>query len=70
MKITVTIEHQQVAYLLALARSSAVPKKEETDREGIARVLRHLVMSAADGVRRPGSWERGWVVQAFGEIGE
>jgi hypothetical protein len=29
-------------------------------------VLKHLAQSAADGVRRPGAWERGWVAQAFG----
>jgi hypothetical protein len=29
-------------------------------------LLEHLVNSAADGVRRPGSWERGWIVQATG----
>lgn len=29
-------------------------------------VLAHLVHSAADGVRRPGAWERGWLHQAFG----
>ena len=29
-------------------------------------VLEMLASSAADGVRRPGSWERGWVAQAFG----
>lgn len=33
-------------------------------------VLRHLACSAADGVRRPGSWERGWVEQAFAEVNE
>jgi len=26
----------------------------------------HLIYSAIDGMRRPGSWERGWLVQAFG----
>jgi hypothetical protein len=26
----------------------------------------HLLESAATGVRRPGSWERGWLTQATG----
>lgn len=29
-------------------------------------LLEHLAQSAADGVRRPGSWERGWLTQATG----
>lgn len=33
-------------------------------------VVRHLLSSAADGVRRPGSWERVWVEQAFGPWGD
>lgn len=28
-------------------------------------VVGHLVQSAADGIRRPGAWERGWLLQAF-----
>jgi hypothetical protein len=30
-------------------------------------VLEHLAYSAADGVRRSGSWERKWVTQVFGD---
>ena len=34
----------------------------------IEEILKHLARCAADGVRRPGSWERSWVEQAFGDI--
>ena len=30
-------------------------------------VAKTLALYAIDGVRRPGSWERGWVKQAFGD---
>ncbi|HET8542491.1 MAG TPA: hypothetical protein VFL83_21635 [Anaeromyxobacter sp.] len=33
----------------------------------VAEVVRHLVASAVAGVQRPGSWERPWLAQAFGE---
>lgn len=29
-------------------------------------LVEHLIRCASDGVRRPGSWERGWIVQATG----
>jgi len=32
----------------------------------VGELVEHLARSAADGVRRPGSWERGWIVQATG----
>jgi len=32
-----------------------------------AEVLAELADHAQQGVYRPGSWERGWLVQAFGE---
>lgn len=37
-------------------------------RARILAAIRHLIASAADGVLRPGSWERGWLIQAFGDI--
>jgi len=49
--------------LRQLASSTAVPDGS------IADVIRHLIWSAADGVRRSGSWERGWVETCFGEWG-
>jgi len=31
-------------------------------------VLAELTRYAADGVRRPGAWERGWIEEAFGPL--
>jgi hypothetical protein len=36
------------------------------DFGSIDAVLYHLARHAADGVRRPGSWERGWLTQVTG----
>lgn len=38
--------------------------------DDVPAVLRHLASSAAQGVQRPGSWERGWIEQAFGGVKE
>jgi hypothetical protein len=37
--------------------------------EDPADLIEHLARSAADGHRRPGSWERGWLTQATGWYG-
>jgi hypothetical protein len=37
-----------------------------TPDASVVSVLEHLAASAADGVGRPGSWERPWLVSAFG----
>lgn len=37
-----------------------------TPEERVQSVLESLAYAALDGMRRPGSWERGWVTQAFG----
>lgn len=59
-KITIEVSEETVELLEVLARSAAVPTG------GVEEVLRHLAYSAADGVRRPGAWERSWIEQAFG----
>lgn len=33
----------------------------------VENVIQKLVDHAAQGVRRPGAWERGWLMQAFGD---
>jgi len=58
--ITITVPDEIYEYLWVLSSSHAVPSG------GVTAVLQHLVRSAADGVRRPGSWERQWINQAFG----
>jgi hypothetical protein len=62
--ISITVDARTAAYLRALTRSTAVRSGTLED------VLRHLVCSAADGLRRPGAWERGWLEQAFGDFPE
>lgn len=36
--------------------------------ETVDGLVAHLIRAAADGVRRPGSWERGWIVQGTGTV--
>jgi hypothetical protein len=59
--ITVTLSGETAELLELLTRGEHAPARDLTG------VVLHLVHSAADGVCRPGAWERGWVVQAFGE---
>jgi hypothetical protein len=63
MKISVKLHDDHVRYLRLLGRAWWPNADEETQ---LANVLGHLASSAADGLRRPGAWERGWVLQAFG----
>lgn len=64
-RIEVTIEADAVEQIDQLRRSYAVggtPKNPVS----LQAVLNHLVQSVADGVRRPGSWERDVVERLFG----
>ena len=54
-----------VLWLEALSRGSLFPL-EGNPAEVLGGMLEHLASSAADGARRPGAWERGWIRQAFG----
>jgi hypothetical protein len=55
MKITIELPEELVQLLAVL------------DDDGRAeRALHELIERAADGIRRPGSWERPWLLQAFG----
>ena len=40
---------------------------EVLDNDGAEGALLELAFRAVDGVRRPGSWERPWLYQAFGD---
>lgn len=60
--ILIEVDVRTAAYLRSLTRSTAVPKGT------LNGVIQHLAQSAADGVRRPGAWERGWLRQAFGDF--
>jgi hypothetical protein len=59
--ITIELSEETAAYLDVLRHSAAMG-----GIGALEDVLLHLAQSAADGVRRPGAWERGWVGQAFG----
>ena len=50
--VTLTLDEDTCRYLAVLSASGDV-----------AEVLALLAHHAADGVRRPGAWERGWVEQ-------
>jgi hypothetical protein len=66
-RIQVDVDDQTLELLRVLAKSYAIALNSSADRRDPVRaVIAHLVHSAAAGVRRPGSWERGWVEQAFG----
>jgi hypothetical protein len=58
-KLTIEVSSETFDYLSVLARG-------EFSGQTVLSVVRRLVHSAADGVRRPGAWERQWVEQAFG----
>ena len=55
MKLTIELDEETVRLLQVLSE------------HGAEAVLRELVDRAIDGVRRPGSWERQWLYQAFGD---
>lgn len=54
-KITIDLNDDIAAYLNLLEPS------------GVEAALARLAHSAADGIRRPGAWEREWLSQAFPE---
>ena len=68
--VIVSLSGETFEALAMLGRSYAVTGESEAirDVEAVDRALVHLACSAADGVRRPGAWERGWIEQAFGEL--
>lgn len=57
-RIVILVEEHERVVLEALGRSFGYDNAEGT--------LRYLVSEVVDGVRRPGSWERGVVMQLFG----
>ena len=61
VSVTVDLDPEVHAYLLVLARANYGVA------DSVPELLRWLARCAADGMRRPGSWERGWLVQACGD---
>jgi hypothetical protein len=62
-KVEIHVTEEQFAALVRLCSSDAC-----AGGKGIAGVLEYLVACCADGVRREGSWERSWLLQAFGDF--
>lgn len=60
-RFTIELDDETVGYLQVLCGNPSMPMSQVED------VLLHLAHSAADGVRRPGAWECGWLCQAFGD---
>lgn len=65
-KITLTLTDHQVHYLTALRFSEAMGGP--TSKASLETVLAYVVASVADGVRRPGSWERQSIEPMFGSF--
>jgi hypothetical protein len=61
LTIRVELDATTVRMLAVLAKGNAFGGSGR-----LKDVLEHLIHSAADGVCRPASWERAWVVRAFG----
>lgn len=59
--ITVEISDHDWPYLEQLCG-----EEPEAVARDLSELLEHLARHAADGVRRPGAWERDWITQATG----
>lgn len=62
--IKLIVSAEQLAYLRMLRTSQATPG------EPVEGILRYLVASICDGIRREGSWEHQCVLQIFGEYSD
>lgn len=60
IKVELELDRETYAYLEILATGVI-------GGGSVVSVLEHLAHSAADGMRRPGAWECGWLRQAFGD---
>jgi hypothetical protein len=61
-KITLDLDNDVVNLLAILGTSRATSGKRDPQE-----VIEMLIHHAADGVRRPGSWERNWLVSVFSD---
>jgi hypothetical protein len=61
MQITIAIDENDYKLLEVLTRG------EYSSCESVEDVIEKLIDHAQQGVYRPGAWERGWLVQAFGD---
>jgi len=60
MKITIELCEETLRLLAVL------DDRGHDDEGKVEHVLLQLAERAVDGIRRPGSWERPWLLQAFG----
>lgn len=71
MKITLDLSDEDVVMLAHQSEAVGVGNAELLRVEERARlVLLYLVDRVRNGVRRPGSWERGVLFQLFGDVRE
>ncbi len=67
-RVTVEVTlSEDVARKLAVLVESTREVRERSLESRVSEVLLELADHAQQGVYRPGSWERPWVVQAFGD---
>ena len=59
-QITIDVADTVVALLEVLTKGECAPQSVED-------VVLKLIDHAQQGVYRPGAWERGWLLQAFGD---
>jgi hypothetical protein len=68
MKITLDISDEVADLLTALSVDPITGGLAfKTQKEAVKAVILQLIDHAQQGVYRPGAWERGWVMQAFGD---
>lgn len=61
VRVTLELSPQEIRVLGSLGQHSYIGSADPGD------VLRLLIHHVLDGARRPGSWERGWMIQLFGD---
>lgn len=66
-KITIELTAEQASALALLASGWVLRKADAPINDQVLACLSHLIHASVDGVNRPGSWERQWLCQAFGD---
>lgn len=67
MKISIDVDHVTARLLATIVAETSPDVHSQLLLERVQEVLQELVDHAAQGVYRPGAWERGWLTQAFGD---
>lgn len=67
VRVEIQISKEAADALALLGSGWAVGASSKPPEERLRAALLHMVHAAADGVRRPGAWERAWVEQGFGD---